>query len=213
MNENIIAKIKKLLALASDNSSEEEAKSAALKAQELLAKHHIDMKLVENLDLDKVEEIVSNRIEVPAKKWKYVLAQIVAKNFRCAVHTYGSSFIVFFGHETDVAVASETFKYLFRLGDKLANREVKFAKAARRPRDGMYNNYVLGFCKGLQEAFAEQCTALMVVVPEDVTKAHNDLMRFSKTKNVNYRGNRHSEAYEKGREEGHRVMQQRRVTA
>lgn len=213
MNENIIAKIKKLLALASNNPSEEEAKSATLKAQELLAQHHIDMKQVENIDLDKVEEITASSVEVPAKKWKYQLAIIVAKNFRCAVHSHGSSFIVFFGHKTDTEVASETYKYLFRLGDKLANREVKFAKAARKPHKGLYNSYVLGFCKGLEEALAEQCTALMLVVPEDVKDAHRRAMMFCNTRHVNYRVNENSEAYEKGRVEGHRAMEQRRVTA
>lgn len=212
-NENIIAKIKKLLALAANNPSEEEAKSAALKSQELLAQHHIDMKQVDNLDLDKVEEITGSIVDVPAKKWKYRLAIIIAKNFRCAVHTCGPSQIVFFGHKTDTEVASETFKYLFRLGDKLANREVKFAKAARKPHDGMYNDYVYGFCNGLEDALAEQCTALMLVVPEDVTTAHKREMLGCSTRNVHYRNNAHSEAYLNGRQEGYRAMGTRRVTA
>ena len=212
-NENIIAKIKKLLALAANNPSAEEAKSAALKAQEWLAEYHIDVSQVENLDLDKVEEIEDRTVEVPAKKWKYQLCTIVAKNFRCAVHTLGSAQIVFFGHKTDVEIASETFKYLFRLGDKLANREVKFAKAARRPYEGLYNTFVSGFCQGLKDAFAEQSTALMIVVPEDVKEAHNNLMRGCRTRHFSMRSQYNESVYENGRTEGRRAMQQRRVTA
>lgn len=212
-NENIIAKIKKLLALAANNPSMNEAKSAALKAQEMLAQYHIDMKQVDNLDLDRVEEIEDRVIDVPAKKWKYRLCLIVAKNFRCAVHTHGSGQIVFFGHKTDVEVASETFNYLFRLGDKLANREVKFAKAARRPHNGLYNTFVTGFCAGLKEAFAEQSTALMVVVPEDVTEAHAELMKGCRTKHFSMRSQYNDRVYENGRAEGYRAMQQRRVGA
>lgn len=212
-NENIIAKIKKLLALAANNPSEEEAKSAALKAQELLAQYHIDMKQVENLDLDRVEEIEESFVEVPSKKWKYRLAIIVAKNFRCAVHILGVNLIVFFGHKTDVAVAAETFKYLFRLGDKFANRAVKHAKAARRPYNGLYNTFVLGFCAGLEQAFAEQSTALMVVVPEDVTTAHREMMMGCKTVHRSMSMQHNTDVYEQGKAEGYKAMQQRRVTA
>ena len=212
-NENIIAKIKKLLALAANNPSENEAKSAALKAQEMLAQYHIDMKQVDNLDLDRVEEIEDRIVQVPAKKWKYSLCTIVAKNFRCAVHLHGTDCIVFFGHKTDVEIAAETFNYLFRLGDKLANREVKFAKAARRPHHGLYNTFVLGFCAGLREAFAEQSTALMVVVPEDVKEAHAELMRGCKSRSVSYTSQANNRVYENGRAEGYRAMQQKRVGA
>ena len=53
--EKIIQTIRKVLELSKNNPSEEEAKSAALKAQELLAKYHIDMKEVESIDIDTIE--------------------------------------------------------------------------------------------------------------------------------------------------------------
>ena len=212
-NENIIAKIKKLLALSANNPSEQEAKSASLKAQELLAQYHIDMKQVHNLDLDKVEEIEESYVTVPAKKWKYSLCNIVAKNFRCAVHIHGTDCIVFFGHKTDAAIAAETFQYLFRLGDKFANRAVKHAKAARRPHNGLYNTFVLGFCDGLKQAFAEQSTALMIVVPEDVVNAHKEKMAGCRSRSVHMRSQYNNNVYEQGRQEGYNAMKERRVTA
>ena len=56
-NEKIIVKIKKVLELAKNNPSPEEAKAAALQAQKLLAKYHIDMAEVKDIDLDASESI------------------------------------------------------------------------------------------------------------------------------------------------------------
>lgn len=212
-NEKIIQTIKKVLALSSNNPSSEEAQSAALKAQELLAKYHISMAEVESLDLDKVEEIEESVVDVPAKKWKYKLAILVAKNFRCIAYLHGKAKIVFFGHKTDSIIAAETFKYLFTLGDRLGNRAVKFAKAARTGTEGVYNSFVYGFCQGLQEALAEQCTALMIVVPEDVKESYEDKMKFCRTSHVNYKYANRTSAFEEGRQEGRRAMEKKRVEA
>lgn len=56
-SEKIIAKIKKVLELSKNNPSEEEAKSAALKAQRLMAEYHISMSEVEAVeDIDSIVE-------------------------------------------------------------------------------------------------------------------------------------------------------------
>ena len=81
--EKIIQTIRKILELSKNNPSEEEAKSAALKAQEMLAKYHIDMREVEAIDLDTVDSIEEVKVNLPAKKWNYKLATIIANNFRC----------------------------------------------------------------------------------------------------------------------------------
>ena len=57
MNEKIIEKIRKCLELANNNPSEEEAKSAALMAQKLIAKYDISMADVEDV-ASQCEEIV-----------------------------------------------------------------------------------------------------------------------------------------------------------
>lgn len=61
MNEKIIEKIKKCLELANNNPSEEEAKSAALMAQKLLAKYNISMSDVEDVSSE-CEEVVENAV-------------------------------------------------------------------------------------------------------------------------------------------------------
>lgn len=173
--EKVIQTIKKVLELSKNNPSEEEAKAAALKAQELLAKYHISMKEVDDISSEEMERIDEVRVNVPAKSWKYTLARIVADNFCCRHFYYGKSVVVFYGHRSDAEIAAETFKYLFEFGNKNASRYV--AKKKLGGRTGLYNSYVVGFCKGVEEALAKQCTALMLVVPEDVKSAYEDMSK------------------------------------
>lgn len=172
--EKIIKTIKKVLELSKNNPSEEEAKSAVLKAQALLAKYHIDMKDVEAIDNETLDAIGEVKVSVPAKKWKYKLAKIVANNFRCKNFYYGKGTVVFYGHESDANVAADTFKYLFSVGNKCATREVSKAYKAHGTSEGIYNSYVAGFCDGVSEVLGKQCTALMLVVPQDVKDAYSE---------------------------------------
>lgn len=204
--EKIISKIKKLFALASNNPSEEEAKAATLKAQELLAQYHIDYADVENIDLDKIEEIEEVWVDIPAKKWKYTLARIVADNFRCRHFYCGKEHLIFYGHKTDANVAAETFKYLFSMGNKLGMRLYNEARNAYRDTTNIYNSCVMGFCAGVRDALAEQSRALMVIVPEDVKSKYTERISGARTMNLSgiraYRG----DAYERGRTQGYNAM-------
>ena len=136
--ENILNKVKKLFALAGNNSSEEEARQATLKAQELMVKHNIDMAEVDDVDLDKSEEITEAGVDVGPKKWKYTLAHIVAPNFRCQFFMKGKNHFVFYGHETDAHIAAETFKFLFNMGNKLGNKLAREARAKYGYADNVY---------------------------------------------------------------------------
>lgn len=177
-NEKIIVKIKKVLELAKNNPSPEEAKSAALQAQKLLAKYHIDMSEVEDIDLDASESIDEVKVSVgTGKKWKYTLAGVVARNFRCRHFYYGKSTVVFYGHKTDAEVASAAFKSLFNLGNKLAQREYLKVKREGGFTYGVFNSYVIGFCHGIDSALSVQCTALVLTVPEDVNNAYENRMK------------------------------------
>lgn len=212
-NEKIIAKIKKLFALAENNPSEEEAKTAALKAQELLAQYHIEYADVEEIDLDRVEELDEVIVDVPAKKWKYTLANIVAKNFRCKHFFYGKQRVVFYGHQTDAKIASETFKYLFNMGNRLGMRLYNEARNAYRNTNNIYNSCVLGFCRGIEQALAEQSRALMVIVPEDVKDGYEKKVSGARTMSISgisaYRG----DAYERGRQQGYNAMKRNALNA
>ena len=205
-NEKILEKIKKLFELAGNNPSEEEAKSAMLKAQELMAQYHLDYAQVNGVDLDKEEPIGKVRVDTPAKKWKYTLAQIIAPNYRCKHFWHGKEQVVFFGHKTDVLIAGETYRYLFNVGNTLANKLYREAKKAGEVTDNVYNSCVMGFCEGIRQALAEQSKALMVLVPEDVKDEYKIMSagfgKFRASAPSAYRG----DAYSKGKQAGYNAM-------
>lgn len=82
--ETIIKKINKLLALSNTdkNNSEQEAISASLKVQQLLAKYNLSLADVTG---ERQEEEVEQSIADVGigKKWKFLLAEAVASNFAC----------------------------------------------------------------------------------------------------------------------------------
>lgn len=216
-NEKIIQTIKKVLALSKNNPSEEEGKAAAMKAQELLAKYHLDIEEVEGIDSDTLESIDEVKVNVPAKKWKYELARIVARNFRCKHFYYGKGCVVFYGHKTDAEVAAETFKYLFKIGDKNGNRarNENFAKTHSLDNSGVYNSYVMGFCKGIDEALSVQCQALALVIPPEVVTSYEDRIKgFRRMSGGAIRmagGISGNTAYESGRVDGHYAVRSRQL--
>lgn len=213
-NESVIETIKKLFALSKNNPSKEEAISAILKAQELMAKHDISLAEVESADSDKeIEEIAEECVNVPAKKWKYTIAQIVADNFRVKFFMHGKSTFVFYGHKTDAVIASETFKYLFAIGDKLGSKMYREAKATRGWADNVYNSCVMGFCQGVREALAEQSKALMVIIPEDVKEAYAERSRGFKVSHTSAPRAYNGEAFSKGRTHGYNAMKRNALEA
>lgn len=223
MEERIIEKIRKCLALANNNPSEEEAKAAALQAQKLLAKYNISMADVTELEQE-VEEIVevatwfNEIVKGVARAWKYELAEIVAKNFRCKHFFYGKRAVAFYGHKTDAEAASEVYKYLFGMGDKLATRVTyrvlrQYHKRGESAQiSGIYNSWVKGFLKGLREGFDKQCTALMIVVPEDVKESYAEKSKSFKSLQLGMRNTGFSnEAYNDGFVTGKGAMAQRSI--
>ena len=213
--EKIIQTIRKVLELSKNNPSEEEATAAALKAQELLAKYHIDIREVEDLDMDELESIEEVSVPVPAKKWKYRLAQIVANNFRCKHFYMGKSYLVFYGHKTDADVAAETYKYLFDVGNRLAGRAVDKVFGETGTSANVYNSFVAGFCSGIEEALNAQGRALMLVVPEDVNTSYDERsknFREMRCGSMRVGGNSYcKEAYESGKTEGRHAVGARQI--
>ena len=86
-NERIITKIQNLLNLASNNPSEEEAKAALLKAQELMLKYHI-----ENPEPPEGEKVVFLFSSLGfRRKTEFVLmiSVVIAENFRTKTVHHG----------------------------------------------------------------------------------------------------------------------------
>lgn len=214
-NEKIIQTIKKVLDLSRNNPSEEEAKAAALKAQQLLAKYNI--KESDLVDDTTSENIVEKYSDVGLAKWKYTLASIVARNFRCEMFMCGKR-VYFYGYETDTEVACQTFEYLYKVGDKKANAYVRKVRKEIGTTSGVYNNFVLGFSKGVKEALDAQCTALMIVISEEVKESYSEYSKGFGTRStsistkVNWQtAGSAIEAHKNGYKEGKNAMASRQL--
>ncbi len=181
--EDILKQVEKLLALAGNNPSENEAIAAALKAQELMAKYNIELADVEN---GPKEEITTESYTPKAnchyvRKWRYGLATIIAKNFCCKTYAIGRDTIVFYGYSKDAKIAVSVFKFLFETGNKLANRYYLKCKKEGRETKGVLNTYLNGFCDGVKEVLDKQCTALMIVISPEVEEAYKEKSKGFKT--------------------------------
>lgn len=219
--EKIIEKIQKCLALANNNPSEEEAKAAALQAQKLIAKYNINMSAVEQTEENEIDEQVvwfKDCVKGVARAWKYQLAQVVADNFRCKCFFYSKSGVCFYGHKVDVTAACEVFKYLFNIGDKLANRVAYRVLREYHKRGesaqiaGIYNSFVIGFLAGLKASLEKQCTALMIVTPEDVKEGFAKRTEKMGKSNASMRNNGfNKKAYDEGHQAGKSALASREL--
>lgn len=209
--EEMLEKIKKLLALgdASKNNSEEEAQSAMLMAQKLMAKYDIS-----------AEEVIGNKEEISYShetcehKWDYAyripLAQVLAKNFRCMLYLRGKS-IVFMGHSSDAKVCKATFEFAYqfimRKGNALYNKRYALGEVTR----GVFNSYARGFIAGLQEAFDSQCQALAIITPQDVIDEFKNMSKGWNTKRGKGLDATDSGCYYEGRRDGKEFMNKKKL--
>lgn len=215
----IIAKIKKVLELSRNNPSEEEAKSAALKAQKLMAEYHIAMEDINEMkDLKQITE--ESVIVGMGNKWKYRLSAIVAKNFRCKTYVYGKDEIVFYGYDVDAKIAAETFKYLFETGNKSANNFYNKKRTEAKKSDiyfdgsGIKNCFLIGYLQGISDVLDKQCTALLIVVPKEVNDKYKMKSQgFGKIRStLKAKGNKYkNEAIDKGNRTRRNAVNSKRI--
>lgn len=211
-NTKIVEKIKNLLDLANNNPNEHEAMAAALKAQELMAKYHVDIRDVEDEEL--TDEIIENEVYVgKGDKWKFMLASVIAKNFCCKPYFRGRELLVFYGHKKDTEIASQVFQFLFETGNKLADKCYYEYYKRHEPTKGVKNTYLNGFVYGIASVLERQCTALMIVTPKDVEEGFNELSKSMGTIKSSLKGANNINAYNKGVSEGRSTANARSIEA
>lgn len=212
--EEILKKIDKLLALAGNNPNENEAISAALKAQELMAKYNIELADVQGAESGRK---IKKEIYTPKKsshyvsKWKYSLSQIIAKNFCCKTYSLGRDAIVFYGYEKDAKIANQVFGFLFETGNKLADRYYRKCKKEGRETKGILNTYLTGFCAGIKEVLDKQCVALMVIVPKEVEESYKEHSKDFRKMSNKLRTSSDGRAYQDGKQEGRETATARTI--
>lgn len=182
--DTVISRIRKLLALGHDGANAEEATSAVLMAQRLIAKY--DIADDELHDGDGVEsDICGIETEplVTAKSWRWNLAHLIADNFRCKVYEspdLGTAKrtgrlvvrkkFIFYGYEQDAQAACLAFIYLYRTGNRLAGAVVRSLKRKGSSVNGAFNSYITGFLAGLRVELEKQSMELMLVMPLAVSE-------------------------------------------
>jgi len=212
-NEKILEKIKNLLDLANNNPNEHEALAAALKAQQLMAKHGIDASAI---DVDEAKDeiyhaVYSDTGKHEMKKWRQSLCTVVARNFRCEVYLSGSA-VVFYGYKKDAEIALEVFKFLYNTGNKLALKCYNIAKKSGKNTRGLMNTYLMGFVAGIKEALDKQCMALMIVTPQEVKDSYAEMSKGWKSKKSTITINGHDhKTYEQGRQDGKDAISARQI--
>ncbi len=208
----IVDKIQKLLALAGNNPSKNEAQAAALKAQELIAQYNVDLNNLSG------EEKINYKLMAATHSnnegYRSRLAVIIADNFRCKPILIGLT-INFFGREGDVDACVEVFNYLYKVSHNQGLKLEREARKQGRSTRGVANTYWDGFMAGIKESLDKQCKALMIVTPQDVTDKFNE--RFSNAKKGTRFGQRHMgfdrSAYTAGYQDGRSAMDKRSLPA
>lgn len=212
--ENVVSLVKKLLSLADSKVNEHEAKVAAMKAQELIAKYNI---VISDED-EEANEIETVDVEVvPGKKWKINLSVLVANNFRCKCFWVGRKRCCFYGYKNDAEVAKEVFSFLFKQGNKCANNLVYKYKVTKGYTEGVYKSFIYGYLVGLEQSLGENSKALMLTVSDVVAKGYDEMMKESNpdSKSISgYKGNASviGNAYYKGVQTGKHIMRKREIS-
>lgn len=157
--EKMLEKVQKLLALAGNNPSEEEAKAAAMKAQSLIAKYNLDMSALSSEEVIKYKLLKA--VHPNNNGYRGQLAAIIAPNFRCKAIYLGTD-VHFFGREGDVDTCVGVFNYLYKTMRTNGCRQERIARKEGRSAHGVANCYWAGFMKGLKDELGAQSKALAI---------------------------------------------------
>ena len=203
MNESqnkVIDKIEKLLALAgSDN--ENEAKSAMMKARELMAKYEIKR---EQLREGQEEERAIVHYTSPPfhDDWCKMIASVIADNFRSRVISSsrrgsgGAYRLKFFGYDEDAEICINIFNYAVKvIRNRFATLRAIYADAGREFGRNEKMNYVEGFCYGLERNFEDQKAqsesfALALIVPPAVCEYVDNIPGLTESAGRKYESNK-----------------------
>lgn len=205
--EKMVDRVRKLLALAGNNPSEEEAKLALMRANALIAKYNIDLseEAGEAIEYAVVAAKHSNN-----EGYRVMLAGVIASSFRCKVIMVGNV-VHFFGRKQDAEACVEVFNYVYRVSHNIGLRLERQARKEGRNTHGVANSYWKGFVVGINKELSEQCKALMVVVPEDVKDEFASRYQGCKSYGGGMRNTGYDHgAYNQGVQDGRHSMRNRR---
>lgn len=188
----IVRKIQLLLKKTTNNPSMEEAQTALLMAQRLMAEHGVsqaDVESQEDVSIPKKKATRSDlKFESTTPWYKRKLANVIASNFRCYSwigRSGRSSKMVFLGVEQDVELAKMTYEFAC---DAIKYGASQYAKELRKIEyvssiTAVKNDYMIGWINGLEDQFKEQVNKNnwgLVLVKDALVVKEYENMSFSK---------------------------------
>lgn len=199
--EKILDRVRKLLALSSNNPSQEEANAALLQAQRLMAEHQIEITdAIENeADAAIVVEVICDQGK-RFETWRTSLAGVVARHFRCStftrkVRTSGRAYaraessLIFVGLTADVEICQAVYTRALAFVDTCAESFLSMARddhggnLSRSKARTLTLTYRLGFAIGLDAALKAQSSregwGLVLATPAPVV-AYLDALKLNK---------------------------------
>ena len=174
--EQIIDRIKKLLALAKNNPSAAEATAAALKAQKLIADNDVSKDELYDEKPEDIAKIESQ--DIIGKPWAVYLARAIADNFRCQHYFTESGYrgwsgrtrktgrkAVFVGYETDAEAAQVTAKRTYGTTAGVRNSFL------------VGDGHSTGYVSGIRSELEKQSKELMLVRPKAVNDFYAEMSK------------------------------------
>ncbi|MED4572828.1 DUF2786 domain-containing protein [Brevibacillus agri] len=213
MNENILRKVRKALALASNNPSEQEAQAAMLMAQRVLAEHGLSIQDVEEHEEKQDKNVIHEHATEYGKTiwWKKSLSATIAENFRCFSYVNkkcGASQIRFVGLDSDVSLAIEIFKFAceaIKYHLSKYRQELKESGYWKAEITYLVNDYLRGYLHGLDQKFKEQVEKNnwgLVLVKDALVVQERESMKMKKAKPIGASFGGDHGAYERGFTDG-----------
>jgi hypothetical protein len=204
-NNDIITKIQKVLALASNNPSEEEGQTAMLLAQKIMIENNLTMSDV--VSEIKTKEVINEPIFEAQKTswWQHNLSSIIAENFMCAIYVnrnkyYKKTTFRFVGIKSDVETAKHVYLYAVKIITNNCENYIRnyINKHPKTSIKGVSNQYIWGFLQGLKDKFKEQIKnnswGLVVVKDPIVDEEFSKLkIKNGSIRNVRTNGNKEDE--------------------
>jgi len=208
--ETILTKVKKLLALAENNTSADESQNSFLKAQMLLLKHGLTMNDVAESDNTNTKNVLNTSIDESSRMawWKKSLANIISNNFRCKSFTSfrtANTRICIIGLEEDVNIATEIYNCAVRTIEHQSKMYVKLNKKNGKSA-GLKNDFIIGWLKGLEDKFRVQVESVkeygLILVKDALVVAEVEKMKLRTGQRSKITANRDADARNAGYKSG-----------
>ena len=155
--DQVLARIKKLLALGQDKSSPEEAALAAAEAQRLMLKYQVESAMLKDGPAPVVEQAVQEASgKSRVQMWQPMLAGMLAKRLNVEVFRYrGTDEVRAIVRSTDVAALAVLYHHLKnelgREAEKAWNQKPKSERAYLTQLDGGKVRWIDTFHRGARE--------------------------------------------------------------